>query len=148
MFARKHRVDVWFVLPIILAARSGFLLTLPKYPIRMGLSALPISWAPAHNSGMSTLSGSSTNAEVWAAYDDNASYREDASRSKADAFNTACTILARRLPISAGRDGQSVSRESLQAQQDKVEAWLAANPGSSGSGSTRVRFGDFQDFRD
>ncbi len=97
---------------------------------------------------MSSLSNSSTDAEVWAAYDDNASYQEDASRSKALAFITACGILARRLPISADRDGQSISRESLQAQQDKADAWLAANPGSSGSGSTRVRFGDFRDFRD
>lgn len=97
---------------------------------------------------MSSLSSSSTDAEVWAAYDDNASYQEDASRSKASAFITACRILARRLPISADRDGQSISRESLREEVAEAMAWLAANPGSSGSGSTRVRFGDFQDFRD
>ena len=97
---------------------------------------------------MSSLSSSSTDAEVWGAYDDNASYQEDASRSKASAFMTACRILARRLPMSAARDGQSVSRESLREEVAETQAWLAANPGSSGSGSTRVRFGDFQDFRD
>jgi hypothetical protein len=97
---------------------------------------------------MSTLTSSSTDAQVWAAYDDNGSYWEDSSRTKALAFQSACIILARRLPMSAGRDGQSISRESLLEQQRKAEAWLAANPGSSGSGSTRVRFGDFQDFRD
>ena len=97
---------------------------------------------------MSTLASESTHDEVQAAYDDNASYQEDASRTKAHAFITACRILARRLPISAGRDGQSVSRESLQEQISDAQAWLAANPGSSGSGSTRVRFGDFQKFRD
>lgn len=97
---------------------------------------------------MSSLSSSSTDAEVWAAYDDNASYQEDTSRSKASAFITACRILARRLPISADRDGQSVSRESLREEVGQAMAWRAANPGSSGSGSTRVRFGDFRDFRD
>lgn len=97
---------------------------------------------------MSTLSSLSTDAEVWAAYDDNASYQEDASRLKAEAFITACRMLRRRLPISAGRDGQSVSRESLAEEVAEANVWLAANPSSSGAGSTRVRFGDFQDFRD
>ena len=96
----------------------------------------------------STLSSSSTDAEVWAAYDDNASYQEDASRSKALAFITACRILARRLPITAARDGQSVSRESLREEVAAAQDWLVANPASSGAGSARVRFGDFQDFRD
>jgi hypothetical protein len=57
-------------------------------------------------------------------------------------------MLRRRLPISAGRDGQSISRESLAEEVDQANRWLAANPGSSGAGSTRVRFGSFQDFRD
>lgn len=96
----------------------------------------------------STLLASSTDAEIWAAYDNNASYQEDVSRTKAEAFITACRILARRLPMSAGRDGQSVSRESLREEGIQAVAWLAANPGSSGGGSTRVRFGDFRNFRD
>ena len=97
---------------------------------------------------MSTLSRDSSDAEVWASYDDNASYQEDASRSKALAFITACRFLRRRLPISAARDGQSITRESLGEEVAQANAWLAANPSSTGSGSTRVRFGDFQDFRD
>ena len=96
----------------------------------------------------STLTATSTDAAVWAAYDNNASYEEDSSRTKALAFLTACRILARRLPITAGREGQTVTRESLTVESDQARAWLAANPGSSGAGSTRVRFGDFQDFRD
>jgi len=97
---------------------------------------------------MSTLSSSSTDAEVWAAYDDNASYQEDSSRTQALLFQTACRILARRLPLSGGRDGQSFSRESLREEAQAAQAWLNANPGSSGAGSSRVRFGDFRDFRD
>jgi hypothetical protein len=67
---------------------------------------------------MATLSSNSTDAEVWAAYDDNASYEEDGSRAKALAFVTACGILRRRLPLSAGRGPQSVTRESLDGEGD------------------------------
>jgi hypothetical protein len=97
---------------------------------------------------MSTLTGTSTDAEVWAAYDDSASYEEDGSRAKALAFVTACRILARRLPMSASRAGQSISRESLMAEAQAAQRWLAANPAASGAGSTRVRFADLTDYRD
>lgn len=95
-----------------------------------------------------SLTSTATDAEIWASYDDNASYEEDSSRTKALAFVTACRILVRRLPMSATRDGQSISRESLREESEQARKWLAANPGSSGPGSTRVRFGDFQDFKD
>ena len=97
---------------------------------------------------MSTLSSSSTDIEVQAAYDDNASYQEDGSQVKAHAFITACRFLARRLPMSAARDGQSATRESLREEIADAKNWLASNPGTSGAGSLRVRYGDFQDFRD
>ncbi len=96
----------------------------------------------------STLDGNSTYAEVKAAYRDNASYREDSSRTKALAFVTACIFLADLTPMSASRDGQSTTKESLMAQQRRAEDWLTANPGSSDSGSLRVRYGDFQRSRD
>ncbi len=82
------------------------------------------------------------------AYYDNSDYREDSSRTKALAFVTACTRLADLQPMSASRDGQATSKESLMAQQRRAEDWLTANPGSSGNGSLRVRFGDFQRSRD
>jgi hypothetical protein len=93
------------------------------------------------------LTGTSTDAEVWAAYDDNASYQEDASAAKANAFISACRILRRRTPLSAGRGGQSMSFESLGAEIDAAQRWLAANPSTSGAGSTRVRYFDGSDFR-
>lgn len=96
----------------------------------------------------STLSSSSTYDEVKAAYQDNASYREDSSRTKALAFITACIFLADLTPISASRDGQATTRESLMDQQRKAEEWLTANPGTSGAGSLRVRYGDFGAFRE
>jgi len=101
---------------------------------------------------MSTLTSVSTDAQALAAYDDNASYEEDVSQSKAKAFITACRILRRRLPSSASRGSgggsQSFSRESLDQEIQAAQRWLAANPGTSGAGSTRVRFGDLEYFRD
>ncbi len=96
---------------------------------------------------MSTLTGSSTNAEVWAAYDDNSSYEEDESQTKAKAFITACRILSRRLPLSASRSGQSISRESLQEEARRAQQWLAANPGTSGAGSVRYRYFDGTNYK-
>jgi hypothetical protein len=95
----------------------------------------------------STLTGTSTDAQVWDAYDNSASFEEDSDRSKALAFVTACRILARRLPISASRGGQSISRESLQEEARRATQWLAANPGTSGAGSTRYRYADLSDYR-
>jgi hypothetical protein len=97
---------------------------------------------------MSSLTSTSTDAEVWDAYDNAASYEEDSDRSKALAFITACNILKRRLPSSAGRAGQSISRESLDADVNAARRWLAANPGTSGAGSTQYRFADLSAYRD
>jgi hypothetical protein len=82
---------------------------------------------------MVTLSSNSTDAEVWAAYYD-ASCEEDGSRAKALAFVTACRILRRRLPLSAGRGPQTVARESLDAEISAAKAWLDAHPATTGRG--------------
>ena len=96
---------------------------------------------------MATLSSNSTDAEVWAAYDDNASFEEDASRAKALAFVTACRILRRRLPLSVGRGQQTITRESLDAEVLAARAWLDAHPATTGSGSGRVRYVSMENFR-
>lgn len=82
---------------------------------------------------MSTLSSTSTDAEVWASYDDNASYREDASVSKALAFATAVRILLRRLPTSFSKAGVSttISAAQLQAELKDAEDYADANDTSS-----------------
>lgn len=79
------------------------------------------------------LSSSSTDAEVWAAYDDNASYDTDNSLSKCSAFITACRILLRRTPQQAIHGNRSVSsdlariaNELQQAQQWQTAAQLSA----------------------
>lgn len=99
----------------------------------------------------STLTGSSTDAEVWAAYDDNASYEEDASRTKALAFLTACRILLRRTPARSSRGTGSSSHliefdpARLTAEMTAARVWLVRNPSTS---QIRTRFADLQDFRD
>ncbi|HPM84693.1 MAG TPA: hypothetical protein PLF81_28505, partial [Candidatus Anammoximicrobium sp.] len=111
-------------------------------PVRLHLPA-----AFLHAQVMATLSSNSTDAEVLASYDDSASYEEDSSRAKALAFVTACRILRRRLPLSAGRGPQSVTRESLDAEISAAKAWLDAHPATTGSGSGRVRYLSMENFR-
>ena len=96
---------------------------------------------------MATLSSNSTDAQVLAAYDDNASYEEDGSRTKALAFVTACRILRRRLPLSAARGPQSVTRESLDAEIVAAQQWLDAHPATTDSGSGRVRYVSMENYR-
>ena len=100
-----------------------------------------------HARVMATLSSNSTDAQVLAAYDDNASYEEDGSRAKADSFITACRILRNRLPLSAGRGPQTFTRESLQAEIEAAQRWKDAHPATTGSGSGRVRYLSMENFR-
>ena len=95
---------------------------------------------------MSSLNSSSTNAQVWAAYDDNASFEEDSSPAKAAAFITACIVLLRRRPNQVSTDSQSVAFDAVQISNElkRARKWLAAN--RSGSGS--AIFQDFGGVRD
>jgi len=70
---------------------------------------------------MSTLSSSSTWAQIKAAYDDNASYEEDSSVSKARAFVTACRIILRRMATKA-KNGDSEVEFDTRIVQDEMKA--------------------------
>jgi len=96
---------------------------------------------------MSSLSSASTNDQVRAAFDDNASFEEDASPAKAAAFLTACRILLRRRPSSVNTDGVMVTFDPgpVEAELVRARTWLALN-GSANGGS--VRFLDFSGIRD
>jgi hypothetical protein len=97
---------------------------------------------------MATLTSESTEAEVWAAYDDNASYEEDGSVTKANAFITACRILSRRRPTQIGRGDRSTTLESLRQEIADARAWIAAHPVSTGANArTSATFADFRNFR-
>lgn len=92
-----------------------------------------------------SLNSSSTDAQVWAAFDDNASFEEDGSTLKAQAFVTACRILLRRTPRRFLVDGVSAEFNSdlIQAELDRARRFLAAK--RSGG---RNKYFDLRDCRD
>lgn len=94
---------------------------------------------------MSALSSSSTDAQVWAAFDDNASFEEDGSAGKAAAFITACMILLRRMPRRFDTDGQSAefNSDQIQSELDRARRFVAAARG----GGTR-KYYDLGDCRE
>lgn len=100
---------------------------------------------------MSALNSSSTLAEIQAAYDDNASYAEDGSASKARTFITACRLLLRQTPsraASGGRGGYEVEMDPglVKDQLDEARRWLAVNdPSVNGCGIVHANFENFRD---
>ncbi len=96
---------------------------------------------------MATVDSSSTDAQVEAAYDDNSSYQEDDSVTKARAFITAARILLRRYFSSDTEDNTSRSRriESIENELERARKWLELN--DSTRSSTSVTYADFRGFR-
>lgn len=96
----------------------------------------------------STLTSTSTDAEVWASYDDNASYEEDSSRAKALAFVTACRILLRRRPNRVVKEGEEIefNDRAITQELNDVRQWLSLNPSTSAGAG--VHYADLRDFRD
>lgn len=96
---------------------------------------------------MSTLSSASTDAEVWAAFDDNASFEEDGSSTKAAAFITSCLLLLRRRPQMTNVDGTQVAFEAgvVSDELKRARQWLATNRAGAGGGA---RYLDFSGVRD
>lgn len=94
---------------------------------------------------MATLSSSSTDTEVKAAYDDNAGYAEDNSVAMAKVFVTACRILLRRLPKKGKLGARHEIELDLRAIQEELrdaKRWLLANDAKG------VRAFSVADFRD
>ena len=97
---------------------------------------------------MSTLSSSSTDAEVKAAYDDNASYGEDDSTAKAAIFITACRMLLRRMPKVAIHGGKLDAREIQQDLQLIADQMTAAQQWSAARNTAgQVKRLSFENFR-
>lgn len=96
---------------------------------------------------MSTLSSTSTDAQIWSAYDDNASFEENQSATQAAAFITACVILLRRRPTQMTVGGQTMAFEegSVRGELRRARRWYAMNRSGSGAG---VRFIDVSGLRD
>jgi hypothetical protein len=96
---------------------------------------------------MATVDSSSTLAEVEAAYDDNASYLEDNSVTKARAFVSAARILIRRYPSSQASGDAAVTLPIQQIKQELDEArqWLELR--DTDRSPTEVSWADVSDFR-
>jgi len=97
---------------------------------------------------MSTLSTASTRAEIEAAYDDNASYAEDASPTKARAFITACRLLIRITPKRAAKGGRGEGElelgvEFFRQEIRDAQRWLALN----GTSAQPIKHPSFENFR-
>ena len=85
-------------------------------------------------------------AAVKAAYDDNASYEEDASTSKAAAFITAARILLRRLPQRTNAGGGTELELDLgliRAELKAAQQWYQARAGTGGG----VKHADLRNYR-
>ena len=97
---------------------------------------------------MSTLTSSSTLAQIVAAYVDNASYEEDASTTKAAAFISACRIILIKRPKKAAVGGEEIELdlELIARELDSARRWLATN-GSVAAGGGGVKAISFEGFR-
>lgn len=98
---------------------------------------------------MAFVTSTSTDAEVRAAYDDNASYDIESSPTKCQAFIVAARLLLRREPAQAGRAGSafSLDKQSVREALSRAETWLAANPPASSTQAGQVRFLSLENFR-
>ena len=94
---------------------------------------------------MGTFSSPSTDAEVEAAYDDNASYETDNSTTKAAIFLEAVKILLRRCAQSTTVDGIS-ARWDTQALRDELKHARKFVASRAAGGS--VKHLDFSGLRD
>ena len=99
---------------------------------------------------MSTLTGSSSDDDVREAYDDNASYDEDASVAKAKAFITAARILLRREYASLADGGSSGSKKTELLKDEIAEAkqWLKDQGEYMDEAAEATTVADVSGFRD
>ncbi len=84
---------------------------------------------------MSTIGSNTTLEELFAAYDDNASYFEDDSVPKAKAFITACTMLLMRVPKrerTGGNNETEFNPSEIRMQLEYAKRWLSQKRRSSG----------------
>lgn len=95
------------------------------------------------------LTSASTDAQVWAEFDDNADYEASGSTGMALSFRTACRYLMRRRPTEIGRGNRSITMESLQQLYKDAGDWLALHPSTSSTanGGSRVRYLSMENFR-
>lgn len=101
---------------------------------------------------MAYLTANSTDADVKAAYDNNASYDVEGSVEKARYFIQAVRLLIRRRPTAVTGPGGSgdLTLESLKDQENEAKRWLAAHDTTGTSavgGAGYVTRADLRGFR-
>lgn len=93
------------------------------------------------------LTSASTDAQVWAEFDDNADYEANASRAQCLAFRTACRYLMRRRPTEIGRGNRSVTMDDLRRLYDDAGGYLKTTTATSANGGSRVRYLSMENFQ-
>jgi hypothetical protein len=94
------------------------------------------------------LTSASTDAQVEAAYDDNADYDSGSgSVTKARDYQQACRFLLRRYPTTVGAGGTSLGRDTkvLQDELKRVDEWLNLN--DSARNTSQVTVADLREAR-
>lgn len=98
---------------------------------------------------MATVDSTTTEAELKAAFRDNASYEEDASVAKARAMVTICMVMLER-GIRRWKDGdqeQEFSPEILLKMKEDAARWANANDTTAANRQGRVTYTSFENFR-
>ena len=97
---------------------------------------------------MAYLTSSSTDAQVWAAYEDNSAYDLESDATKAREFVQACRILLRRQPRRAGHGGADLEFD-VQLFRDELNTarrWLHTQTTIT-DGGIGCKFADISDIR-
>ena len=97
---------------------------------------------------MGSLSSASTDAQVQAQYDNNASYADDNSLAKAKLFREAVCIMIGRWPatMTKGQNHLTMPIRQLQQQLEEVTKWINARDLNSRVGPDRI-YSDFRSMR-
>lgn len=94
---------------------------------------------------MAVPTSASTDAELWEAYDDGASYDITESVALAQQFIVACRLILRRRPKSVSGDGTSATFEDVSRQLTEAQRWLAGRNTTGALAGPRHL--DFRDLR-
>lgn len=94
---------------------------------------------------MSTLSSASTYDQILAALADAASWEEDQSVTKAQAFLTAGRLLGLKRPVESrhGTQGMRWSESALKDDMDRARAFVAAHSTPTATPRNRTLHPDF-----
>ena len=99
-----------------------------------------------------SLTSNSTDAEVRAAYENNASYDINGSVTEAADFIQACRFLLLRMPEKAGLSGgtgafSEYKRELIRDMLSESRRWLQSNQTDTTARTSSGQFSAFRNFR-